>query len=172
MDVTEKIMSVLSNSLKVEYGRLEDDDGISGFIVSPQFQGLSTLDRQGLIEEALNRASDRLSPRERRQVLMIAGLTPTEYESVGARIRVHRVREMAGGVVEVLIRGTLSDAEYVQGALNHQKGVQTTEPKQAAGAIGVLMSFRAKGTPAIPLTRAKVINILKKDPYIEVMPNA
>ena len=79
---------------------------------------------------------------------------------------------MAGGVVEVLIRGTLSDAEYVQGALNHQKGVQTTEPKQAAGAIGVLMSFRAKGTPAIPLTRAKVINILKKDPYIEVMPNA
>ena len=34
------------------------------------------------------------------------------------------------------------------------------------------MSFRAKGTEADPLTKAKAIRVLKKDPYIEVMANA
>ncbi len=103
---------------------------------------------------------------------MIAGLTPAEYEAVGARIRVHKVREMAGGAVEILLHGGLSDAEYVRGALNNQKGVQTTDPKPVSGAIGVLMSFRAKGTKANPLTKNKAVQILKKDQYIEVMTNA
>ena len=34
---------------------------------------------------------------ERRRILMIAGLTPEEYEAVGARIRIHKVRELSGG---------------------------------------------------------------------------
>src|ERR1041385_8477430 len=116
-------MKALVEPLKAEYIRLEEDDGISGFIVSPRFQDISTVDRQGLIEDALSQASDLLSPEERRQGLMIAGLTPAEYDAVGARIRVHRVSEVAGGKVEVLLRGGLSDAEYVRGALNTQKGV-------------------------------------------------
>jgi hypothetical protein len=172
MDIKDKIIKGLFQALKPEYVRLEDDDGISGFVVSRQFEGMSTLDRQGLIEKVLSKGPQPLTQGERRRVLIIAGLTPIEYESVGARIMVHSVREMTAGAVEVLLRGSLSDAEYVRGALKNQKGVRTTEPKPANGALGLSMSFRAKGTEATPLTKEKTIRILRKDPYIEVTPNA
>jgi hypothetical protein len=103
---------------------------------------------------------------------MIAGLTPAEYDTVGARIRVDEVKELAGGAVEVLLHGGPSDAEYVRGTLNNRRGVHTTEPTQVPGAVGVLMSFRAKGTAATPLTKAKAIRILNSDQYIRVMPDA
>ena len=170
MDVRDKVLSALSEALDPEYVRLEDDDGISGFVVARQFRNMSTLDRQEMIGKAVSKAG--LNQQERRQVLMIAGLTPEEYSAVGARIRVHRIKEMASGVIDVLLHGGLPDAEYVRGALNNQKGVQTTEPKPVTGAPGVLMGFRATGTGTDPLTKAKVSRILKKDPYIEVMPNA
>ncbi len=150
---------------------MEDDDGISGFVVSPRFKGMPTVDRQELIEDALSKAPEPLTPEERRQVLMIAGLTPLEFDAVGAPIRVHKVKEMAGGV-EILLHGRLADAEYVRGALNNEKGVQTFPPKDSPGAPGVLIYFRAKGTKADPLTKEKAIRILKRDRYIEVMPNA
>jgi len=170
MDLKDKIIDVLGQSLEPEYVRLEDDDGISGFVVSRAFDEMSTLDRQGKIEEALRKAP--LTPEERRRILMIAGLTPEEYETVGARIRVHRVKEMAGGGLEILVHGVLSDAEYARGALNNQKGVQTTDPKPVGKAMGVLMSFRAKGDEANPLTKERAVRVLRKDRYIEVMPNA
>ena len=103
---------------------------------------------------------------------MIAGMTPEEYESVGARIRIDKVKEMADGTLQILLQGGRSDAEYVRGALDNQKGVQTTEPKQVPGAVGILMSFRAKGSGANPLTKTRAIQILKRDRYIEVMANA
>ena len=169
MDVKDTIVNALVKALQAEYVRLENDDGISGFVVSRQFEGMSTLDRQGRIDESLSKAS--LTPQQRRQVLMIAGLTPEEYDAVGAHIRVHKVREMSGSTVEVFLDGGPSDANYVRGALKNQKGVQTTEPKPVPGALGV-MSFRANGTEVSPLTREKAIRVLKKDPYIMVMPNA
>ena len=170
MDLKDKIIKTLIQELKPEYVRLEDDDGISGFLVSSQFKDMATLDRQGRIDEALIKAS--LTQEERRRVLMIAGLTPQEYDAVGARIRVHRLKEMAGGAVEVIVHGGLSDAEYVRGALNHQKDVKTSEPKPISGALGSLMSFRAWGTGANPLTKEKTLRVLKNDAYIEVMPNS
>jgi hypothetical protein len=103
---------------------------------------------------------------------MIAGLTPAEYDTVGARIRVHKIKELARGAVEVLLNGGSSDAEYVRGTLKSQKGIHTTEPKQVPGAVGILMSFRVKGTESTPLTKAKVIRILNSDQYIRVMPDA
>jgi hypothetical protein len=169
MDVTDKIINALQ-ALAPEYVRLEDDDGISGFVVSRQFEGVSALDRQWKIEDLLSNGS--LTEEERRQVVMIAALTPEEYETVGARIRVHKVKETARGMLEILLRGNTSDAKYVRGALNNQKGVKTTDPKPVGGALGVAMSFRAKGTEANPLTKEKAIRVLKKDPYIEVLPNA
>jgi hypothetical protein len=172
MDVRDKIIAALMDKMDVHYVRLEDDDGITGYVVSPQFRDMSTLDRQGLIENALSSSRKALTPQEQRQVLMIAGLTPEEYESVGTRIRVHKVKEMAGGTLEILLHGGRADAEYVRGALNNHKGIQTTEPKQVPGAVGILMSFRAKGNGANPLTKAKAIRILKHDRYIEVMANA
>lgn len=105
-------------------------------------------------------------------MLLIAALTPVEYEFAGSRIRIHRVRKMAGGTIEVLLDGGLSDAEHVRGILNNQKGIRTTEPKQVAAAVGMLMSFRAKGTETTPLKKAKAIRVLKNDPYIEVMVNS
>jgi hypothetical protein len=170
MDLKNKVTEALSSALKPEYLRLEDDDGISGFVVSGSFEGMSGLDRQEKIEEVLQKAP--LAEDERRRILMIAGLTPEEYEAVGVPVRIHKVREMAGGAVEILLHGGLSDAEYVRGALKNQKGIQTTEPKSVNGAVGVLSSFRAKGSDVNPLTKDKAIRILKKDRYIEVMANA
>jgi acid stress-induced BolA-like protein IbaG/YrbA len=170
MDIKDKILSAFFRRLKLEYARLEDDNGVSGFVVSRRFEGMSTLDRQSLIDATLRKAM--LSPEERRRVLMIAGLTPAEYEAVGARIQIREVKEMGGGTVEVLLHGGPADAEYVRGALNGQRGVQTTAPKQLAGAVGLLMSFRAKGTEGTPLTREKAVRVLKSDPYLDVMPNA
>jgi acid stress-induced BolA-like protein IbaG/YrbA len=169
MDLKSKVVAALSKSLKPEYVRLEDDDGLSGFVVSRAFEGMSSLERQDKIEEVLGRA--RLARDEARRILMIAGLTPAEYEAVGARIRVHKVRESNGGV-EVLLHGGMSDAQYVRGALKSQRGVQTTPPKPVAGAIGVLMAFRAKGTKTRPLTKQRTIRVLEKDRNIEVMSNA
>jgi hypothetical protein len=162
----------LREFIEVDFVRLEEDDGISGFVVSPQFQNMSMLDRQGLIGDALSKASNPLNPKEKRHVLMIAGLTPLEYDSVGARIRIQKVKELAKGALEIILHGGSSDAEYVRRALNDQHGVQTTEPKPVADAVGILMSFRVKGTGATPMTKAKAIRILKSDRYIQVMPNA
>ncbi len=170
MDIKDKIIDALRSELSAEYIRVEDDGGISGFVVSRAFENVSTFDRQTLIENALVSAA--LTKEESRQVLMIAGLTPEEYATVGARIRVHKVREKAGGVLEILLHGGPSDAQYVRGALNNQKGVNTTEPKSVAGALGILMSFLASGTKEHQLTKEKTVRVLKKDPYIHVMPNA
>jgi hypothetical protein len=172
MDVKEKIIKALLRPLDAAYIRLENDDGISGFVVSPQFVGMSSLDRQSLIDETLSKGPVPLTPKERRQVLMIAALTPVEYDAVGTRIRIYRVKEIGGGALEILLHGGYPDAEYVQEALRNHKGVETTEPKQIAGASDVLTSFEAQGAKTNPLTKEKVLRILKKDPYIEVAANA
>jgi hypothetical protein len=172
VDVKGKLINALQANLTAHYIRLEEDDGISGFVVSPQFEGMSTLDRQGLIEHAISNAPEPLTSEEQRQILMIAGLTPAESDAVGAGIRVHRLRELSDGTIEVLLHGGTSDAEYVRGAFKALKGVQTTEPEQSAGARGILMLFRARGTPADPLTKDKVVRVLKSDPYITLMPGA
>ncbi len=170
MDVKKRVEKALSDTFEDAYVRLEDDDGISGFVVSARFKGMSTLDRQELIDEAIKGATPPLAPDEKRQVLMIAALSPAEFSSVGAKVRVHKVKQLAHAV-EIVLHGGHADAEYVRGALNNQKGVKTTEPKQVPGAVGVLMQFRASGTRADPLDKARAIHVLKNDPYIEVMPD-
>lgn len=172
MDIRDKIITALREFMEVDYVRLEDDDGISGFVVSPQFQRMAMLDRQGLIDHALSNASIPLNPKEKRRVLMIAGLTPLEYESVGARIRIQRVKELPKGEIEIILHGGYSDADYVRRAFINQNGVQTTEPKPVADAVGILMSFRVQGTGATPMTKAKAIRILKSDRYIQLLPTA
>lgn len=169
MDLEEKIVTALG-ALTPDFIRLEDDDGISGFVVSDMFAGMSSWDRQSKIDEILAAAA--LTREERRRILMISALTPREYRTVGAKIRVHRVKEMAGGAVDVLLHGGPPDAAYVRGALNNQKGVKTTDPKPAPNMVGTFMHFRATGTEATPLTKGRTIRVLKGDRYIEVMPDA
>ena len=172
MDIRNKVIDALSNSFPIEYVRLEDDDGITGFVVSPRFQDISTFDRQGIIEDALHNASARLSPQEQRHVLMIAGLTPAEYNTVGARIRIHKIKELTGGTVKIQLHGGISDAEYVRGVLDNRNDIQTTDPRRVPGAAGSLMLFQAKGAGTTPLTKENVIHILEEDEYIEVMSDA
>ena len=172
MEVKDEIVNVLQKTLRAEYIRLDDDDGISGFIVSRDFEGMPTLERQQLIDKMLHDFKKTQVNEGQSPILMIAGITPSEYESVGARIRVHKIRTLGDGSLEVLLHGGYSDAVYVRGALNNQKGVQTTEPEQCPGAIGILMKFTAKGTSADPLTKDEAIRVLTADPYIQVMNDA
>ncbi len=141
MEILDKLIKALRTSLNAEYINIDDDDGVSGYVVSRQFEEMSTLDRQKLIDDILRNAPDPLTNEEQRQILMIAGLTPNEYESVGARIRVHRIRELGDGSLEVLVRGSYSDAMFVRAALKNLKGVQASEPKHSPGAEGILMTF-------------------------------
>ncbi len=169
MGLLDKIKKALQEPLCAEYVRLDDDDGISGFVVSSRFEGISSLDRQQMIDDALQDATASLSQEERQHILMIAGLTPLEYDSVGAKIRVHQIREQDDSSLEVMLRGNLSDAKYVRDVLENLEGVTTTEPGWSPGAKGILMEFRAEGTDANPLTKEKVIRELRADQYIEVI---
>ncbi len=167
--IKTKVVNALTHGIPAEYVRLDDDDGISGFVVANRFENESTLDRQAMIDEALVHAD--LSPIEQRQILMIAGLTPQEYEAVGGPIRVHKVKQLANAI-EVILHGAKSDAAYVQGTLEKVEGVKTSKPKQVDGARGVLMSFRAHGTSTNPLTKEKAIGVLLKSRYNQIMPGA
>lgn len=171
MGIKAKIAGALRNALGESYIRLEDDDGISGFVVSPRFKGVSSLDRQVMIDEAMKTAPD-LSKADRRRVLMIAGLTPTEFDSAGARIRVRRIMPARGGRMRVVVQGGLPDAKHVRRVLKRQGGVRATMPRPSSAAQGSLMSFGIEGPDGAPLTREGVIQILGNDRYIEVMPGA
>lgn len=171
MELTDRIINALHGALHVEYYRLDDEDGVSGFVVSPRFENVSSQDRQRLIDKAIQDAADPFSDEEQRQIIMIAGITPLEYDSVGARIRVHGIKELANGSIEVTLHGMDSDATYVRGTLDKQGGVTTTDPQHSEGAE-FLMTFQAKGTGENPLTKEKAISVLAADQYIEVMQNA
>jgi len=169
VDVREKILKILSKSLQPEYARLDDEDGITGFVVSQQFQGTSSLDRQFRLEQLWHEAA--LTPDERGKVLMIACLTPNEYEAAGVRVRIHRVRETDPGEVEVRLQGSSSDAEYVRNVFVKKRGLQTTVARPVRENTGVVQAFTVTGTEARPLTREKSLRILHEDPYIEVPAN-
>lgn len=54
---------------------LRDEDGIIGVVTSKRFRRLDTMQRQDLIHDIL---ATQLKPEERRQVLLIVGVTPEE----------------------------------------------------------------------------------------------
>ncbi len=82
MDLKEKVAVALKEAIEGARLRLEDDDGISGFVVSAEFRGMSALDRQTMIDNALRHSSVKFSKQDRRNILAIAALTPAEFESV------------------------------------------------------------------------------------------
>jgi acid stress-induced BolA-like protein IbaG/YrbA len=85
VDLREKVTRALREHLNPDHIQLEDDDGVSGVVVSAQFRGVSPFDRQMLIDKALRSASEKLTRAELRRVLAIAALTPAEYEGVCQR---------------------------------------------------------------------------------------
>jgi hypothetical protein len=82
MDIKEKIEEALRRSFRPDVLRLEDDGGISGFVVSSEFRGMAAIDRQTLLHRVLRDPPVKLSRAELRRVLGIAALTPAEYDSM------------------------------------------------------------------------------------------
>jgi hypothetical protein len=54
---------------------LREEDGIIGVVTSRRFRRMDTMQRQNLIHDIL---ATGLNPEERRQVLLIVGVTPEE----------------------------------------------------------------------------------------------
>ncbi len=89
-----------------------------------------------------------------------------------AVIRVHKVRELGDGSIEVAFHGSHVDGTYIQGLLNKDKGASVSEPKQNPGTEGVLMYLTVRGTEANPMSKARVVELLTRDAEVEVMPGA
>ena len=68
------------NKERVDQIKLVGDNGVSGYVVSPDFEGVARLDRDTQIERALRDPSLKLTRREQRRVLVIAPWTPDEFE--------------------------------------------------------------------------------------------
>jgi acid stress-induced BolA-like protein IbaG/YrbA len=79
VDLRKKVKLALERYLRPERIELKDNDGISGYVVSPQFRRMTMIDRQALIYNALRESSARLKPEEIRRVIAVAALTPEEY---------------------------------------------------------------------------------------------
>jgi acid stress-induced BolA-like protein IbaG/YrbA len=83
VDLKEKIEKALRSRLQVEHIQLVEEDGVYGFVVSPDFRGLSAIDRQKRVDQALRDPSTSLTKPEHRQILAIAPLTPAEFRVIG-----------------------------------------------------------------------------------------
>ena len=81
MDLIKRVGSILRRRFAPADVKLEDDDGLTGYVVSSKFRGMSSLDRQTQIDDALRDSSAKLSAGDLRRILMIAALTPVEFES-------------------------------------------------------------------------------------------
>jgi acid stress-induced BolA-like protein IbaG/YrbA len=169
--IQDKVTGALRKALLAPYVHLDTDDGVSGFVVSPSFRGMSALDRQGMIEAALTGSDEAITPEELRHVLVVAALTPEEFNSVGAPIRVHKIKKMTRGGVEITLRGNFDDANYVRNVFA-ARGIQASPPTDKPGTRGILVSFKAIGPRGDPLTERKAVEILNSTPYVEVVSNA
>ncbi len=81
MELKEKVERALRNHFQVDYLKLMDNEGIHGFVVSPDFEDLSSSERRGLLREASRDPTADLTDCERRQFSFISTLTPAEYEA-------------------------------------------------------------------------------------------
>ena len=83
MDLKDKVTEALHQALTPELILLEDDDGISGYVVSKLFHGMPALERQDLIERAVRNSPSKLTKSDERHILAIAGISPAEYDVIG-----------------------------------------------------------------------------------------
>lgn len=84
----KKVTEALRHCLAADRILLEDDDGISGYVVSARFQRMPSLERQTLIHDALRGSAVKFTKAELRRILAIAALTPAEYEALDPHVPV------------------------------------------------------------------------------------
>jgi stress-induced morphogen len=87
VETVRKVRRALKRAFNPEIVNLEDDDGIIGVVVSDQFRGMESIDRQMSIDNALRDPLAQLSEDEIRQVLAITPMTPEEYVAFGPTAR-------------------------------------------------------------------------------------
>jgi acid stress-induced BolA-like protein IbaG/YrbA len=76
-ELAEKVKRILRSAFpRLDSLDIHDDDGIIGVLVSPEFEGLESIDRQDRIWDALDR---NLEPDEKRQIQIIVAATPEEH---------------------------------------------------------------------------------------------
>lgn len=86
-------------------------------------------------------------------------------------IRIHSFDQLGNGSLCVLIRGNLSDADYVKTLLINETGAMIGEPKQEEG-MKNFFYLLIRGVKSQPFTREKAIQVLEKDPNIEIVEGA
>ena len=87
MALAEKVKRALTRAFHPEYVHVEDDDGVTGYVVDKIFRRMSHLDRQTKIDKALRSESARMTDKELRNVQAIAAYTPEEAAAHGIRRR-------------------------------------------------------------------------------------
>lgn len=78
MDLKEKVGALLRAAFDPEELVLDDSDGVTGYLVTPKFEGYDSLERQKMINKVLRTRESGLSRAEQREIFVIAALTPVE----------------------------------------------------------------------------------------------
>jgi stress-induced morphogen len=76
-----KVERILRNRFRIDHLELVDENGIFGLMVSPDFDGLSSSDRQDLIDRAFLDPASNLTDRERRWIKIIFTRSPIEHQA-------------------------------------------------------------------------------------------
>lgn len=161
MGIAKKISAKIRAELQAEHVRLDEEGGeITGFVVSDCFLGKTSPERQRMISSALQKPDSELTPEEIQQVVLIVGVTPAEYDSVGAPIQVHIEDGPAPASFQLLIRGTISDARYIRDALLENDTLIVDEPYQDPGLAGILISLNVRGKTTEGLSRNELQHIM------------
>jgi len=86
VEFKEKVEQALGSAISVERAILVDDDGLIGYVISPDFRGQDSLTRQGLIFDALRSTASPLSSDEVNQVIAVVAFTPEEFAVLGPEL--------------------------------------------------------------------------------------
>lgn len=86
MKLKEKVEQALGSAISVERTILVDDEGLIGYVVSPDFRGRDSLTRQGVIFDALRSTASQLSSDELNQVVAVVAFTPEEFAVLGPEL--------------------------------------------------------------------------------------
>jgi acid stress-induced BolA-like protein IbaG/YrbA len=79
MDLREKVEQALESVIQIDEAILTDDDGLIGYVISPDFRGQDSYARQTVIYDALRAPTSPLAPDEVHRVVAVVAFTPEEY---------------------------------------------------------------------------------------------
>lgn len=85
-------------------------------------------------------------------------------------IRLHRVKKLADGTLELWLHGREPDAEYVAGRLKHIPDADVSDPYFKSGTTGVFVYLSVRVGRPSTLTTNTLLGTLSGDPEIEIIP--